>query len=266
MCCSNFQPLVYLWRTSAATGPGRCWRHVAVTALSLCTPPRTRLGCRQTSPSSPAVVPSLVLPFTLTPLLTASALSFMVGVGVGVGVWVRVRVGVRVGAVFWCGSPCSTICTLRHASHPLLTAVPLGSGNRAGTLTTNRKTWFSSQETVFHRNAGDGPVHALAWGERLLAWSSDTGVRVRVRGVASNPGSRVSQPGLRVVASLHHRRCVNLTLASAFPLFLNPTTVPPASCFQATSCGKMNWCVHGVLLCSMHMDCASLCTNPPNGH
>lgn len=52
------------------------------------------------------------------------------------------------------------------------------SGGKAGKLVVNRKKWFSSQDTVVHAGTGEGPIHAIAWSATLLAWASDTGVRV----------------------------------------------------------------------------------------
>ena len=54
------------------------------------------------------------------------------------------------------------------------------TGGMAGKLVMNRKTWFSSTDTVVHSSDGEGPVHVIAWGATLLAWATDAGVRVNL--------------------------------------------------------------------------------------
>ena len=50
------------------------------------------------------------------------------------------------------------------------------SGGLAGQLLLNEKGWFSTKDKVLH--SGEGPIHAVAWADSLLAWGNDAGVKV----------------------------------------------------------------------------------------
>jgi hypothetical protein len=50
-------------------------------------------------------------------------------------------------------------------------------GGLAGTLVLHEKGWLGHKETTLH-SGGEGPVWASAWRTTLIAWASDTGVRL----------------------------------------------------------------------------------------
>ncbi|KAI3629138.1 hypothetical protein CBS9595_000210 [Malassezia furfur] len=49
-------------------------------------------------------------------------------------------------------------------------------GGMGGALLYREKRWFGHKETVLH--AGEGPIWAIAWRDRWIAWANDRGVRI----------------------------------------------------------------------------------------
>lgn len=49
-------------------------------------------------------------------------------------------------------------------------------GGMGGALIYREKRWFGHKETVLH--AGEGPIWAIAWRDRWIAWANDRGVRI----------------------------------------------------------------------------------------
>ncbi|KAK9689968.1 hypothetical protein RND81_09G094900 [Saponaria officinalis] len=50
------------------------------------------------------------------------------------------------------------------------------AGGLAGQLIFYTKKWFGYQEQILH--SGEGPIHAVAWRNNLIAWANDAGVKV----------------------------------------------------------------------------------------
>jgi hypothetical protein len=49
-------------------------------------------------------------------------------------------------------------------------------GGQAGSLVMHEKGWLGHKETILH--SGEGPVYAVRWRARLVAWANDLGVKI----------------------------------------------------------------------------------------
>jgi vacuolar protein sorting-associated protein 41 len=49
-------------------------------------------------------------------------------------------------------------------------------GGTAGNLVMHEKGWLGHKETVLH--SGEGPIYAVRWRSRLIAWANDLGVKI----------------------------------------------------------------------------------------